>query len=70
MSKILIVAFLFALSMAAIAACMAVPVMWIVNYVLSDEALIAMFGGPLNFGKALLLNLLCCALFKNTIPKE
>ena len=70
MPNFLIVAFLFMLSIAAIAACMALPVMWIVNYVFSDEALVAVFGGPLSFGKALLLNLLCCALFKNTITKE
>lgn len=48
-----------------IAALLALPVMWIVNYVLSEPALIAIFGGPIGFWKAFWLIFVCGILFKS-----
>jgi uncharacterized membrane protein len=45
---------------------MAFPTMWLVNYILSDTALVAVFGGPLTFWKALALNFVCSLLFKSS----
>jgi hypothetical protein len=50
-----------------IALLMALPVMWTVNYVFSDAALIAVFGAPaIGFWKALWLNFVCGILFKSS----
>lgn len=49
-----------------VAVVMALPTMLIVNYVFSDAALVAVFGGPLTFWKAFWLNFLCGILFKSS----
>lgn len=45
----------------------AYPTMWLVNYLITSSALVAVFGIPaLTFWKAFWLNFLCSALFKST----
>ena len=58
--------------MAVVAALMAIPTMLLVNWLLSETALVAVFGGPLGFWQALGLHFLCCLLFKsnNGIEKK
>ena len=50
-----------------VAAFMAIPVMLLVNYIFSEAAIIAVFGGPIEFWKAFWLNFLCGMLFKTTV---
>lgn len=62
-----IVSFFIGLLMTVVLALlMALPIMLIVNYVLSESVLMATFGGPLTFYKALLLNVACRILFNTT----
>jgi hypothetical protein len=52
---------------AVVAIIIAYPVMWLVNYLVTPSALIAVFGLPaLTFWKAFWLNFLCATLFKST----
>jgi len=46
-------------------ALIAFPVMWLVNGVFSNTTLVALFGGPIGFYKALGLSVLCHILFKS-----
>lgn len=39
-------------------------IMWLVNYVLSEAALVAVFGGPLDFWKAFCLSVTCNLLMR------
>ena len=46
---------------------LALPTMWIVNYLFTESALVAVFGTPsLSFGKALALNLFFGIAFKSS----
>ena len=54
---------------AAFALLISFPVMWLVNYILSEEALRAVFGGPLDIFKALLLTMTCGILFQSRSAK-
>lgn len=54
--------------MAFVLSCvLAVPTMLLVNYVFSEAALMAVFGGAIGFWKAFWLNFLCGILFKSSI---
>lgn len=53
-----------------VALIMALPTMWLANYVLSPEALAAVFGGPLTVLKALALNVLCAILIRTSASKS
>ncbi len=49
----------------AILLAIAFPFMWLLNYVLSDVALVAVFGEPVTYWKAFCLIFLCGFLFKS-----
>jgi hypothetical protein len=44
----------------------AYPTKWLVNYLFTPATLVALFGGPLTFWKALALSYVCASLFKGT----
>jgi hypothetical protein len=44
----------------------AYPTKWLVNYLFTPSVLVALFGGPLTFWKALALNYVSSLLFKGT----
>lgn len=52
-AKIVVALIATALTLCLVALIIALPVMWLTNYVLSPAALAFAFGGPLTFWKAL-----------------
>lgn len=62
-----IIAFPFALLLfIGLSALLSLPTMWVLNYVLSQQALVFFFGGPLVFLKAWGLNFVCGLLFRRS----
>jgi len=58
---------LFLAAIVAICFLAAYPTLWLVNYLITPQVLVAMFGIPaLTFWKAFWLNFLCSALFKSS----
>lgn len=58
--------FWFALVILVIAAVLAFPIMWLVNYLFTPTLLSAIFGtAQIDFWQALCLSLLCASLFKS-----
>jgi len=56
---------------AIVAAIMAIPTMFLVNYLFSDTTLNTVFGVPFfDFWKALWLNILCGLLFKTSVTTK
>lgn len=53
-----------------VAAIFALPMMLLVNYIFSDAALLAVFGGPIGFWKAFWLNFLAGMLFKTSVTTK
>lgn len=53
------------------AALIALPVMWVVNYLFTPSFLVAVFGVPqIGFGQAAALAALCSALFNTSVSTK
>lgn len=62
-----IVIFVIAMLLVAVLSVLgAYPTKWLVNYLFTPAVLVALFGGPLTFWKALVLNYVAASLFKGT----
>jgi hypothetical protein len=64
--KILGLIVIFFVVVFVVAGILAIPMMFLVNYVFSPTALIAVFGGPIGYWKAFWLTFLCSLLFKSS----
>lgn len=53
-----------------VAAILALPMMLLINYIFSEAALIAVFGGSIGFWKAFWLNFLAGMLFKTSVTTK